>query len=281
MSGTGAAARNPQVDVFSWNPRRRVFDGRFGRRLPIERPVNNFGDLLGPLVVDAMLARSGLERAPARRAAQLLSVGSVLHFAAEGAVVWGSGLNGKMLDHPLPSALDIRAVRGPRTRELLVAQGHDVPEVFGDPGLLVPMARPALRSVARTTSHLIVNNFHDRVPLRRRRNAISPRAPLDECLDAIASAAFVVGSSLHGIVVAEALGIPARAVRSATEPSFKYDDYYSGTGRPDWRAAASIDEALRLGGERPPEWSPEPLMNAFPADLWSGERADAPSRTSR
>ena len=41
----------------------------------------------------------------------------------------------------------------------------------------------------------------------------------------------MVSSSLHGIVIAEAYGVPAVLVASSTEPVFKYEDYYAGTGR--------------------------------------------------
>jgi pyruvyltransferase len=81
----------------------------------------------------------------------------------------------------------------------------------------------------------------------------------------------VVASSLHGVVVAEAFGVPARFVRlSETESLLKYEDYLLGTGRTDEPFAKSIDEALDMGGMPPPRFDAEGLMAAFPFDLWSG-----------
>jgi pyruvyltransferase len=107
--------------------------------------------------------------------------------------------------------------------------------------------------------------------VRDRRGVLSPRAPLARVLRGIAHSELVVGSSLHGVIVAEALGVPARAVRSHAEPSLKYEDYFLATGRdPDEVVAGSVEEARERGGAPPPAWDPAPLLASFPADLWTG-----------
>ena len=66
----------------------------------------------------------------------------------------------------------------------------------------------------------------------------------------ILEAKFVVSGSLHGIVVAEAFGIPARLLRvTEVEHLFKYEDYYAATGRKEFKIAYSLDEALLMGGQ--------------------------------
>lgn len=257
------------IDVYRWNPSRPVFRSRLGRRIPIKRRVGNFGDLLGPLVIDAMLRRLGLEGAAPGRDAQLLSVGSVMHEARDGAVVWGTGVNGKKMDPAEYTAprLDVRAVRGPMTRDFLLERDFDIPEVYGDPALLLPGLYPELKEVPRTRDLTVVMNFNDR-GVAGGPNVMNPRRPVWKCLRTIASSRLVVGSSLHGIVVAESLGIPARLVASAAESEFKYADYYRGTGRSAFRVAPTVDEAVAMGGESPPDWDPVPLIEAFPADLW-------------
>jgi pyruvyltransferase len=251
------------IDVYRWNPRRPLRDWPGVRRFPV--PVNNFGDLLGPLIVAGMMQRLGLGEPS--RAGQLMSVGSVLHLARGGAVVWGSGINGKMpLDH-IPDDLDIRAVRGPRTAAVLRARGHSVPDVFGDPALLLPMLRPDLAAKRRRWDVTIVPNLNDRSAYRGRR-VLHPRLPLRWCLYQITASRLVVGSSLHGVIVAEAFGIPARLIWSQREDEFKYRDYYEATGRPDFQPADSVAEAIARGGEVPPIFDPEPLIDAFPRELW-------------
>ena len=78
---------------------------------------------------------------------------------------------------------------------------------------------------------------------------------------------------MHGVIVAEALGIGARAVRASVDKEFKYRDYYAGTGRPEVEIAATVAEALSMGACSPPVWSSDLLLDAFPADLWRSPEA--------
>ena len=257
------------VELFAWNPRRPVVRGPLGKL--IQRPVNNFGDLLGPIVVTRLLGPKNTDRRRAMRPVRLFSVGSVLHYAADGDVVWGSGVNGKVpIDRYQFHSLDVRAVRGPLTRDFLRRRGVEVPEIYGDPALLLPDLIPELRRWASDPAFDVtyVPNLND-FRTRRQRNALDPRSPLATCLERIARSRLVVGSSLHALIVAEALGIPARGIRSSVEHELKYADYYLGTGRGNFALAGSVDEAIEMGGEPPLDWSASDLLRAFPYDLWS------------
>lgn len=248
--------------------------GRLGRRIPIKRKVNNFGDLLGPEIVKRMLDRAGVAQSGPAGDGRLFAIGSVLHFAATGDVVWGTGVNGKAsADKYDFTRLDVRAVRGPRTRKFLVDRGVAVPEVYGDPGLLTAELFPEIAAVASEKKHrvTVVPNLNDLASYTG--DVLVPTRPLVECLTRIAQSELVVGSSLHGIIVAESFGIPARLVASPTEHAFKYEDYYAGSGRPGFTAATSVQEAVELGGEPPVDWNPQALIDAFPLDLWTGRRS--------
>lgn len=250
------------VDVAAWNPVRST--GRWGRHALIPRPVRNFGDLLGPVIVRELVAQLGLGEATQRR--RLLAVGSVLHFGRPGDVVWGAGRNAKA--GPPPEGLDVRAVRGPRT-----ADDYPGAVIGGDPALLLGGLRPDLLVAPNRRSGVaVVPNLNELAHVRDRRAVLSPRAPLGRVLRTIARSELVVGSSLHGVIVAEALGVPARAVRAQAEPAFKYEDYYLATGRdPHDVVAGSVEEAIERGGAPPPVWDPLPLLDAFPAELWVGD----------
>ncbi|QKJ20358.1 polysaccharide pyruvyl transferase family protein [Microbacterium hominis] len=275
--GRGSAPGTVDTDVqgiaaVHWNPVRRDADGT-------ARSVDNFGDLIGPLVVAGMLDRLAVTTSAAVRR-RLLSVGSVLHFAREGDVVWGSGINGKekVASSSLPP-IDVRAVRGPATRRRLRAQGIDVPPVFGDPALLLPLFMPDLVEIARaepTRDVTIIPNFHDVEPAGEDSRVIDPRRPIAEVLRAIAGSRLIVGSSLHGVVVAEAFGRPARVVRSRSEHYLKYFDYYAGTGRYDVQFAADVSEAIALGGVERGTYDLKGLQDAFPIDLWTGGDPSTP-----
>jgi pyruvyltransferase len=222
--------------------------------------------------VEELLRRSGLNREEPVKSARLLTVGSVLRLARDGDVVWGTGVNGKSLDAEYGfTRLDVRAVRGPLTRDFLLARGIKVPEVYGDPGLLVGQlwTRQELARGWPKADVTVVPNLNDLQRGQFGGNILDPRRPLAECLGRIAASDFVVGSSLHGVVIAESLGIPARLIASTSEPAFKFEDYFRGTGRCEVKSATDVREAVRMGGADPPCWNPEPLVQAFPSDLWA------------
>jgi pyruvyltransferase len=261
------------VEVFNWNPRRSRLPIALTSRLPIEigHRVNNFGDLLGPLLVARILAMHQVDPRKAPNDRRLLSVGSVLHFARDYDVIWGTGVNGKRPDSDYVfRVLDVRAVRGPLTREFLSRRDIDVPAVFGDPALLLPGVMPELVGWSRTKLYplTIVPNFNDFPAYKPAAELLDPRSHIAICLKRIAQSEFVVGSSLHAIVVAESLGIPARLISSSIESSFKYKDYYLGTGRPDAEAALTIEEAICMGGETGAIFDAAQLLGVFPLDLW-------------
>lgn len=257
------------VEVVHWNPSRPVIPGRIGRRIPWRRPVNNFGDLIGPLLVNRILADRGLDPTVDRNA-RLVSVGSIMKMTEPGDVVWGTGVNGKSLALGAAPLLDVRAVRGPLTRQLLSSAGTTVPEVYGDPGLLWSRfwPRESYFGDDPLSPVTVVPNLHDWRRDRHIEGVVNPRQHPSKVIAKIATSKFVCGSSLHGIVIAESFGIPARLISPGREPDFKYTDYYAGTGRKSFTAAGSLEEALEMGGEPAPAWDSQPLLDAFPFDLW-------------
>ena len=74
------------VELYHWNPRRSLLPGRFGDYVKFGPRLSNFGDMLGPMVVNGM--KRGVpssKNAPERDDVTLFSVGSVLHEARDGA----------------------------------------------------------------------------------------------------------------------------------------------------------------------------------------------------
>lgn len=274
MNSNTLLTRFGSVDVLSWNPLRFV-EGEAGGRL-----VNNFGDLLGPVLVERIVDAATRGQAASKQPSDtrvLLTIGSVLHFAPVGAVVWGAGANFKLATM-LPSqiqTIDFRSVRGPYSARVITANGGRVPNIFGDPALLLPRFMPELRSWKRTGGGgLLVapnlNDFDDLSAVATSKNyaVLDPRAPLNSVLRTIAESGFVIGSSLHAITIADSLGIPARFMASPAEGVFKYRDYLAGSGRPLTRIASDIENAIELGGHTTPDVDLDAVLSSFPRDLW-------------
>lgn len=249
----------PYVDLYNWMPK----DGRI-----------NFGDHLAEIVTRQLLALQGLSLdQEVSQCARLLAIGSILQNSTDGDHIWGSGWNGKVPESMFKSRqLNVHAVRGPLTGEFLRSRGFVVPEVYGDPALLVPHLFKGRFSPNPQRDYVFVPNLHDLSILPNGTpNVISPLQGWNRVIEQILQAKLVLASSLHGLIIAEAYGIPARYVRlSQTEDPFKYKDYYLGSGRleSELQFASSIDEGKEMGGMPGLRFDHQPLLNAFPLQLW-------------
>lgn len=276
------------VDVLHWNPRRpiglrprRAF--RWTRSTPLGPRVDNFGDLLGPHVVRQIVREAALRPSREQRPPEVAVVGSIMHMLPARTVVWGAGVNGKHLQLPLPDSLDVRAVRGPLTRAYLAERGVAAPEVYGDPALLLDLdsIAPVAPETRPATQILHIANLNDgEAPKMPGTVTMAPTSPLAEIIRAIRDSKLVIGSSLHAIIIAEALGVPARAVVSPSEPAFKYLDYYEGTGRSNVSFAPTAGDALEMGGLTSGPVLDPALLAAFPTDLWGSGDAQSPRSSS-
>ena len=100
----------------------------------------NLGDAISPVVVEHLLNSRGFSLDNEIVGIKhLCAIGSVITAGAQDCTIWGSGiLNPKLLYRVEKRELDIRAVRGPVTRSLLMEYGYEVPAVYGDPAVFMP-----------------------------------------------------------------------------------------------------------------------------------------------
>lgn len=255
------------VDVVHWNPRRRWRLGNTRVSLPLIRTVQNFGDVLSPILVGRMLSARGISESSSRHQ-RLLAIGSILHLARDGDTVWGSGVNGKIpIADIVVRSLDVTAVRGPRTAEVLSSLGFSVADVFGDPGLLIPDLLGVTKSPEARFKVTSIPNLNDLAEWSEMPGLLDPRSDYMTILQRIAQSHIVISSSLHGLVMADALGVPASWFVSLHEAEFKYQDYLEGTGRYGARPCSTLNEAF--DNPLPPlKWNHAPLFEAFPGHLW-------------
>jgi hypothetical protein len=190
----------------------------------------NFGDILTPLI----LAHYGYQVNHAmQEQADYMSIGSIAKLARKGITVLGSGAmtSGVKLD---PEA-NWRWVRGPRTRDLVIRNGGQCPEIYGDPAMLLP--RIVAPATEKKHSVGIVPHYIDYEDVK----AQYPDLPVINILNSdptevvreITSCEKIISSSLHGIVAAHAYGIPAAWVEFSDRLSgdgTKFHDHYESLG---------------------------------------------------
>jgi pyruvyltransferase len=239
----------------------------------------NFGDYLSLVIVGEInrCLNLNIVKKSKKSKKRLLAVGSVLHYAQNGDVIWGSGVNGKV-DPELHqfSELDVRMVRGPLTKEFLEKRGLKVDNIFGDPVLLLPTLFPELKRHPQKGKIIVLPNLNElktcsRYDLSKFR-LISPFMYWKKVVQEILSSELVLTTSLHGLVVSEAFGVPVRFVMpTGGETTFKYQDYIQGTGRTlefqpsTFSDGINIDSGITLSE---PIYEIKTILSAFPQDFF-------------
>ena len=242
----------------------------------------NLGDSLGLVVVNWMLSCKGLSLDDyVEKKKHLLTIGSGSIKSYQNMTIWGSGVMRK-INVPIKRAfqkswfrkLDIRAVRGPLSRDYLMELGHKCPEVYGDPAILMPLIYSGGEQSKKYGVSIIPQLVTEKQIREQYPDAHIISMNTDDyksVIDQILQSELVISSSLHGIILADAYGVPSvwyRGLDSAID--FKYKDYYASTGRTLEHVPDTIEEALSVEPLPLPDLKSlqEGLINTFPYDLW-------------
>jgi len=210
----------------------------------------NWGDALNPILIQNISGKTPLivtkHTHNVRNASIYSAIGSVLERANinncghGNLIVWGTGFissQGRLKVRPK----EICAVRGPLTRERLLVQGHECPEIYGDPALLYPkFYKPESQKKYKLgiIPHYIdknratINNFQNNPDIL----IIDLLSGIRNVVDQICSCQKIASSSLHGVIAADAYGIPSTWIKfsdNVTGNGFKFFDYFKSVGRVD------------------------------------------------
>ena len=246
----------------------------------------NFGDELSSSVVE-WLSGFPVRSQRSGRLPRLFAVGSILEKARNGDVAWGAGIHPVFYDkfwtranfgwkkrlfyRVRPYQVATLAVRGPLTRDALLFRGAECPEVFGDPGILLPLIYPKQHNPIRKVG--LIPHYSDKAWFQQRGiEFIDVAQRWQQVVDRIMESELVISTSLHGIIVAEAYGVPAIWLRKPSSEGFmKYADYYLGSNRVPC-PVYSYEEALKKRAAPPPDFSEQRtnLMAAFDKKIIEG-----------
>lgn len=236
----------------------------------------NLGDYLPCVVVDYMKNVYGIKGNSSAKTKHLFTIGSILHFCIMDATIWGSGFMNYPSKHEdvrlmrKLHKMDIRAVRGPKTRKILLELGFNCPECYGDPAVLMPFVY-SNENILKTRKFSVIKHMSDKTECTNEINILTSDY---KCfIDKILESELIISSSLHGIILAEAYGVPAVLYlpEGTTLTMLKYEDYYFGTGRYEFPVARTIDEALGVTPCEIPDFTDmqKKLIDSFPEDLWN------------
>jgi pyruvyltransferase len=201
----------------------------------------NFGDSITPYFLRKVCNRTVCKPVdPTITTSRvIISTGSIMRLCGPNTIVWGSGIRDRFQD--IRPGLDVRSVRGPLTRARLLEVGGECPPVYGDPALLLPrfyrptnvVKRYALGIVPHISQYERVCRAYENVDGTM---VIDLRTTdVEKVIDSVISCEKIVSSSLHGIIAANAYGIPVRWIKFDTNvfgDDTKFYDHFAAIGRP-------------------------------------------------
>lgn len=238
-----------------------------------KKNFENIGDYLSLIVCEYMLTKKNLSfKDNVGKTKHLYGIGSIIQAGAQDATIWGSGLkNGNKELCYLSNKtrkLDIKLVRGPLTRKILSENGYKCSEKYGDPALLMPLIYKP--KIEKTKDYLVILHHESILNISSYLSTITNDY---KCfINELCSSRLIISSSLHGIILAEAYGIPAILLKDkASNNLFKYEDYYNSTGRKKFPIADTVEDALKLVPPPIPcfESLQKNILESFPYELWN------------
>jgi len=221
-----------QLRLFWWNE--KIIQGK---------SKDNYGDLLGKYLVEKISKKTVVFAWPKKFSIYdwfspiYVSIGSVLANVNYKCIVWGSGIIDRKT---IIKKAKFLAVRGPQTRKVLLAQGFSVPEIYGDPALLLP--RFFSPKVAKKFKIGVIPHYNDYKTVQKWFDDQEDILLIDLMTNDVETKTIeilqcekIISSSLHGIIVAHTYGIPAVWQKFSVKvfgDDIKYQDYMESVNIP-------------------------------------------------
>ncbi len=198
---------------------------------------NNFGDALTPYLIEKISGKMPIWVEPDNPVEKVMVTGSILNIMAENAIVWGCGIAESNAEIP---ERDIRCVRGLLTLKRVQEKLNVENEIaVGDPCLLLPQIyNPKIDKKHKIgliphyidAYHLITNLPSFEELEKEGIKIININNDIERVVDDILSCEIILSSSLHGLICADAYGIPSVHIKITDKiggDGFKYVDWFS------------------------------------------------------
>ncbi|WP_433833653.1 polysaccharide pyruvyl transferase family protein [Flavobacterium anhuiense] len=213
----------------------------------------NYGDLVGKYLVEKISSKKVVFAWPKKFsildwfAPIYVTVGSILANINHKCIVWGSGIIDQKTKVKNANFL---AVRGPQTRKYLLDLSFEVPEVYGDPALLLP--RYFNPKIEKKYKYGFVPHYND-FKLVKDWFKDNPEIFLIDMMTNDVEAKTIeflqcekiVSSSLHGVIIAHAYNIPAVWQKFSDKvfgDDIKYQDYYESVKLPFFKQEIRLEK---------------------------------------
>ena len=177
----------------------------------------------------------------------LLAVGSILNLGNSKSIIWGSGFMN--YDDSFCRGKSY-AIRGPLSERKIINMGGYKCGIYGDPALLLPIVyNPIIEKKHKIgivphwrETNYFFTNFTDSYIVDVRTDKV------ELVVDKILSCEKILATSLHGLIVAHAYGIPALWIKHAdtNTDGFKFDDYFLSVGIKPYKGFSELEEIINF-----------------------------------
>ena len=205
---------------------------------------NNFGDRINPFLLEKILSKpivhsSNLFESILCNRPKIFFIGSILSKVSnQNSVVLGAGFM-KNKPEKINAPKKIYAVRGPLTRKIYIENGIFCPERYCDPALLLP--RFVNTNSIKKYDVGIIPHYADKIYCNNTcflsedltLKIIDIETDAQKFVDSLYECRTILSSTLHGIIVAHAYGIPATWIEFSNKvvgDGFKFEDYFLSLG---------------------------------------------------
>lgn len=159
----------------------------------------------------------------------ILGIGSILAHGNRNSIIWGSGFISS--DEKFRGGI-VCAVRGKYSNERLKELGFAGTSVFGDPALLLPLLiNPASQKKDELgiIPHMIETEYFKEKYGGQYKIIDLRTSDVEHIVSEITSCKYVLSTSLHGLIVSHAYGVPALWIRrnKLYGDNIKFADYFS------------------------------------------------------
>ena len=247
---------------------------------------------MGAWLIELLTGRPAyntMGRADAKYA--IMTVGSIVTgMYRPGMSIWGSGLIAPLQGSTVerlrkcqPKA--IHALRGELTQTSISRElNWDVPTTLGDPALVLPLLFkptevPKEHAETSVIPHYIHRDIIANNPRIRDSNIIDVRKPPEIVVSQIAQSKAVISTSLHGLIVAQAYGVPWVWLNITDKQlvgnEYKFEDFFTTIERDevqqvdiqsDELKTIDIQQIARQATLPRSRYDAEALLNAFPLE---------------